>query len=1271
MDKTLQHKILAALIAAGTLGLYTANPVNAENYYTVEKDGDIITGDYDIILGNEHNFTFDNGSASILLGAGSLDGTASSNDSTIYIGQNAEIGSIRGGFSQNAVSGNTIYFNGTVHQDIYGGYSIAGPASENTVILNGTLGETSQIYGGFSIAGDAVKNNIISNNTTIYNKVYGGISDTGNAVGNSVTINGGSAGVIYGGFSNTSNAVGNSVTINDGAVANIIYGGYTENGTANGNIITINDSTIKNNIYGGYTETSGDATGNNVTINNGNMEYNNIYGGYSHNGIAEGNTVEVNSGTLNSRSIYGGLSTSDNNDSFTANKTEANNNQVIIKEAVITSSTLNIFGGYAKGNTNNNLVLIEGDHSIDGIYGGISENGNSNNNAIIIKGKVNSSYISAGNSNNGNADNNIVFISNDSSTRLAAGGIANNGTANNNLIFITDSKANEIYGGFTDNSNDDYDAAVNADYNAVIINNSEAGSVTGGYTNSGTANNNFVSISDSDTHGDIYGGRSINGNAENNIIIISKTDAASGRIAGGSSKTGNAEGNTVLISDDSTISGRIYGGRSSEGNANSNTVLINNSTLLDNVYGGGSSEGNANGNIVIINDSKLPNIVFGGYSDEGNTNDNIVIINDSTYDSLELPAVIYGGCAENSTAERNIVQITGGKTEYVYGGHSGLGEAKDNIVTINGGEVSNVYGGTSTNGSSSNNKVYIKDGTTRYIIAGYSTNKENINNVENNSVYIGGGKITGDVNGGVTYKGNAIGNNVIISGGNITGDVYGGISENGNADNNNVVINGGKITGLVYGGKSNNGTATNNNIIISGNADITKAYLFGSNISNSNINLYESNVNNNNTGNTLTIDGWSGSTQSVKNFSDINFNNVNWKNGETVLKITNGSKGNLTNTNINLNSIAGGSSIKAGDKMTFIASNTNLSDEVNYNINDTFTAGVALEGTATASFDNEGNVSFTVNNLKASSQAVSAAQTRAASAAFVNQGTDLISDSLDTISRDDNYGVKTFAAVHGNRSKYDVADDIKINGWSTIVGVGNADKFDNGSELSWGVFYENGSGNYRTYNSFNNEFFRGDGSMVYNGGGIAARYENKNGVYTEGSLRAGMLKNELDNAMRNVNGSYGYETESAYYGAHIGVGKIISLSDSSDLDIYGKFFHTYTEGDSVTIADDKFDFDSITSDRLRVGARITSNKENKFSTYYGLAYEYEFNGDADMTAQGLRADTQSLQGSSVMAEVGFNYQPTPDSPWSFDLNMRGYTGEHQGGSFNVQAMYTF
>ena len=315
-------------------------------------------------------------------------------------------------------------------------------------------------------------------------------------------------------------------------------------------------------------------------------------------------------------------------------------------------------------------------------------------------------------------------------------------------------------------------------------------------------------------------------------------------------------------------------------------------------------------------------------------------------------------------------------------------------------------------------------------------------------------------------------------------------------------------------------------------------------------------------------------------------------------------------------------------------------------------------------------LSAVVTGVERNEQTNLVAKNRAVAAAFVNQGTDLIADSLDTLSRDGKYGVKTFAAVHGNRSKYDVNSDIKINGWSTIVGVGSETEH-NGGDFSWGVFYENGSGNYRTFNSFNNEYFRGDGSLVYNGGGIAARYENAHGVYTEGSLRAGMLKSDMDNALSDGENKYGYSSESEYYGAHIGIGQIIPLTESSDLDVYGKFFHTYTEGDSFIVDTDEFEFDSINSDRLRVGARLTTNKENKFSTYYGLAYEYEFNGDAEMRAAGMSAPTQSLQGSSYMAEVGFNYQPTPESPWSFDLNMRGYAGEREGATFNVQATYTF
>ena len=579
------------------------------------------------------------------------------------------------------------------------------------------------------------------------------------------------------------------------------------------------------------------------------------------------------------------------------------------------------------------------------------------------------------------------------------------------------------------------------------------------------------------------------------------------------------------------------------------------------------------------------------------------------------------------------------------------------IEGITSNDINNIIGAHGN--SVYDNEITIKNsdititGTTGIIAGGRATfghenelANNNVVNIIDSAIDVTSGI---GIAGGYTYYGEVKNNKVIISGDNtvINCNIYGG-----------------------YGGSmasAGTGEVSGNSITLKDNANLSQAELIGG------YNATGTDI----SGNKLVIDGWTGqNVQSAYNFSDIDFTNIKWASGDTVLKITdNGETGALANTKINHDNVifSGGTQLKTGDSMTLVSGdNLDISAD-NVSTAGNFTAGVSIEGTGTAEVASDGNsVKYTLTEVKHLDQITLVAENRAVAAAFVNQDTDLISDSLDTISRDDNYGVKTFAAVHGNRSKYDVNSDIKINGWSTIVGVGNAGKFDNGSEFSWGVFYENGSGNYRTYNEFNNEFFRGDGSLVYNGGGIAARYTNKNGIYTEGSLRAGMLKSDMDNALRDGAGNfYGYESESAYYGAHIGIGKIISLSESSDLDIYGKFFHTYTEGASFKVANDEFEFDSINSDRLRIGARITGNKENKFSTYYGLAYEYEFNGDTDMTAQGLKAPTQSLQGSSVMAEIGFNYQPTPTSPWSFDLNMRGYAGERQGGSFNVQATYTF
>ena len=849
--------------------------------------------------------------------------------------------------------------------------------------------------------------------------------------------------------------------------------------------------------------------------------------------------------------------------------------------------------------------------------------------------------------------------------------------------------------------------------NHVTINSSKGLNIVCGASSSGgVVTNNYVTINDSEVSYEVCGGASTNGEVSNNYVIINESTINNINkntvVRGGASDTGNVFENHVTINGGTLNS--VQGGFSNTGNVNDNHVTISNATITGSIVGGYNRDNTPaeieikNNSITIKGTTDISNASLHGYATEQSAanikaeNNRLILdgwsgtvnsihnFDSITFKNIDLSQkeitldVTSGVIGMDGVAIYiNSIAMAG---DYKTGSNNHLLSWDENInkgtVTIEGDitksiNTANYY----TADRSGEDGIY----ATKFNDLTVSTSNTSDNQIEifadiKNSVLTG--KFI-DESGAVRYNSNQTEDTASLTIGNgFTTNVatVAGVYAAKKTDDSSQTATGGKVNisgdnitygGTVYAGYSEGGSVNDNIINVAAGTNAQNMILKGYN---SDANA-DGNAASGHSGNTLNITGNGSTFNSVENFETINFNKVAL-NSSNVLSLQNADLGSTT---LNVTSLAGGNNYDVGDKVTLIKSeNAITGTSAGINIaNDIVTAGVARDLTvsATQSEDNT-SIDLTVSSVKQNSQVNLVAENRAVAAAFVNQGTDLISDSLDTISRDDNYGVKTFAAVHGNRSKYDVNSDIKINGWSTIVGVGNADKFDNGSEFSWGVFYENGSGNYRTYNEFNNEFFRGDGSLVYNGGGIAARYTNKNGVYTEGSLRAGMLKSDMDNALRDGAGNfYGYESESAYYGAHLGIGKIISLSDSSDLDVYGKFFHTYTEGDSFKVANDEFEFDSINSDRLRIGARITSNKENKFSTYYGLAYEYEFNGDADMTAQGLKAPTQSLQGSSVMAEIGFNYQPTPTSPWSFDLNMRGYTGERQGGSFNVQATYTF
>ena len=62
---------------------------------------------------------------------------------------------------------------------------------------------------------------------------------------------------------------------------------------------------------------------------------------------------------------------------------------------------------------------------------------------------------------------------------------------------------------------------------------------------------------------------------------------------------------------------------------------------------------------------------------------------------------------------------------------------------------------------------------------------------------------------------------------------------------------------------------------------------------------------------------------------------------------------------------------------------------------------------------------------------------------------------------------------------------------------------------------------------------------------------------------------------------------------------------------------------------------------------------------FGLAGEYEFSGESDMTAANTPSQTSDFGGFSAFAEAGVSFIPSLGSPWQFDLQVRGWQGTRE------------
>lgn len=336
----------------------------------------------------------------------------------------------------------------------------------------------------------------------------------------------------------------------------------------------------------------------------------------------------------------------------------------------------------------------------------------------------------------------------------------------------------------------------------------------------------------------------------------------------------------------------------------------------------------------------------------------------------------------------------------------------------------------------------------------------------------------------------------------------------------------------------------------------------------------------------------------------------------------------------------------------------------------------------TALFSNDYAASYDSGSIKNTctqsirEQSKSYVETQMAALAMVASGADLLANAGFTNaaqavqdakdSGESGRSMVPYAAANYGSMRQESGSHVDVKG--SNFNIGFAKEVKNGSgKLLFGPMIEYGHGNY---DSYLDDGTTGSGTAQNYGIGMMARQTNDNGFYYEGSVRYGKVTSDYSSSNVWAGNDVSYDNSAKYWGAHVGVGKLQKLGGDNAIDLYGKLFYTNQGSSSVNIDGDTLDFSSVKSKRSRIGFRYIHGTSDVRSVYAGLAWQYEFDGAAHATANGLSTPSPSVKGSSGMLELGVLIAPKA-SPVSFDLGVSGWAGKQKGYSLNANMLWSF
>ena len=1161
----------------------------------------------------------------------------------------------------------------------------------NTAVYDGTKAAytmphsdgstTSEIYGGISYAGNTTANNhlTIKNLHQDTDSAYGGktAGASGSSVKNSVTVAG-----------TETHALRN------------IYGGYVENsahdGAATENTVTITGGTISGSIYGGYTSGTGKATGNTVNLGDAsherladgtNLEHATLYGGNKENDVT-GNTLNVYAKnavvnsvknfdkyvfhlkgdaasdapmlTLKAADGFGALVDWDKLSLDTAN---AANTQTIGKATLLKSETANAlkFKNYAaksqtsgdyettlRTDTNagtassvlldynrfqNNTAVYDGTKAAtplaggtSEIYGGISYKGNTAaNNRLTINGLpsggVTAAYGGKATNGAGGATGNRVTVSATGAEKIGSvyGGYTSGTGAvtGNTVTFSGGATLHDLMGGRIDNAASHADATGNT---VTITGGSIGGSVYGGYTSgTGKTTGNTVRFTGGTVTGTIYGGSDAKDVKENTLVVSGKRTA--GQIANFEKlhfDAGMAKANDMLLT--------LKGGAATAGldwqklettGLDENRLKTLTSPFTEKLF---SLMENAKGLDFGTTYDKAKEKTVGDYEytidtdTKGAAAQKVVVRgfrfqnnSDAKYETGDNKAAWGGRSLIGNTVQRNKLTVTGGTLESAYGGLNAKGNVTNNTLVLAGGTVKNAYGGfAESTGNATANIVDVRKDTQAAICGGHAAQGEASDNI----LYLGGVTIDADVCGGFGKK--TEGNIINLWGTKIHGTVTGGTAP------------------VASGGKAN---------ILAIRSAGTEIHDF-TGVQNLKFYLPE------------------GATSSMATMLKLGVKDKDIRGLHVDVDFSGAAKRLQQNETFSLMKLAEGGTLTTDEK---------IAGEI------TGTQGVSLDYKFSVRKKNTDEIIAAVEETSLKNETKSLVETRAAATDVLGGGMSLLADAgiasaVTAAAANVQTGAYTSWAAQGASSmRVHSGSYVDTHGYTLNVGFARKQTTKDGI-LTFGPFVEYGRASYDSYLE-DAAATHGDGKVSYVGAGLLARQDWKSGFYLEGSVRGGRLKSDYAGIVAKKATSY--DISNSYYAIHLGMGEERKLRAGDSLETYLKYFYSHQSGASAKLSTgEDYNFDAVNSHRLRLGARYAHDMGENGRFYAGLAWDYEFEGEARATYQGMTTPSPSLKGASAMLELGYRFAPK-DSRVSYDLNVSGWQGKREGFTASVGMNWTF